>query len=83
MFKAVIGLTLLTLCAGCVTMPKAERWVFDKPGVAEAARKRDESQCFAAAIDAGATDRASMMKMDRPAYRACMERRGYTLQIEQ
>jgi len=27
-------------------------------------------------------DRASMMKMDRPAYKACMERRGYTLRIE-
>ena len=80
MIRLVESLTLVALLAGCLTMPTKETWVFVKPGVAEADRKRDQSQCYAAAVNAGGSD--SMTKMDRPAYKACMEQRGYTLRIE-
>ncbi len=81
MTRAAVVLLALASLAGCATAP-AERWLFEKPGATEAERKRDQQECFTQAVDAVTTRPGLMMKMDRAAYRACMEQRGYTLSAE-
>lgn len=81
MTRAAVLVVLLGLLAGCATAP-AERWVFDKPDVTDADRKRDQSQCFALAVDATTARPGLLMKLDREAYRACMEARGYRLRAD-
>ncbi len=78
-FAAVLWLVLL---GGCATSTgSSERWAFEKPGVSEAQKKRDQSECFAQSVDPE-TNKPGLMRMDRGAYRACMEARGYALRAE-
>jgi hypothetical protein len=75
------GLALVVLCVGCATAEKG-RWTFDKAGVSEAVAKKDRSQCFAVSIEGTQTvTNVGLFKPDREAYKACMERRGYTLRV--
>ena len=83
MVRIVTPLMLLTLFAGCATGAAGGRWVFEKTGVPEAELKRDRCECFAEAVDANVTDRGGLMRVDRETYKACMEKRGYTLRGEQ
>jgi hypothetical protein len=81
MTRTVVSLALLTLVVGCATQG---RWVFEKAGVSEADAKKDRSQCFAAAVADNTNDNYGPVgKMDREAYKKCMERRGYTLRAGQ
>ena len=64
------------LVAGCGT----SRAAYEKPGVAEVDRKRDEAECAKASIGGvGARRGFELYRIDREAYRQCMEGRGYTL----
>ena len=81
MARAAVVLLSLALLAGCATA-SAERWRFDKAGITDTDRRRDQNECFALAVDAVTTRPGLLVKMDRDAYRACMERRGYTLRLE-
>jgi hypothetical protein len=67
----------MVLLAGCAT----GRIAWDKPGVTQAERERDENTCLRAAI--GTDGRGDLLVpycIDREVYTQCMEARGYTVQ---
>lgn len=68
----------LGLLAGCATQPL----VYNKPGVTEAQRKRDENECLRAAVGGDQSGQVlfGVYRLDRAAYARCMEVRGYALQ---
>jgi hypothetical protein len=65
-----------SLLTGCAT----ERIAWDKPGITQAERDRDENVCLRAAIG---TDGGGQLLVpycfDRDTYTRCMEGRGYTV----
>ena len=67
--------TLLGFLGGCAT----QRVTYEKQGITQADRQRDENECLRAAI--GPEDRAQILvpyTVDRETYGQCMEARGYT-----
>jgi hypothetical protein len=74
--RVTIALLGAALLAGCAT----ERIAWDKPGVTQAERERDENACLRAAIG---TDGGGQLLVpyciDREVYTRCMETRGYTV----
>lgn len=76
MSVTILLLGAAALLAGCAT----GRIAWDKPGVAQAERERDENACFRAAI--GTDGRGQLLApycVDREVYTRCMEARGYTV----
>ena len=73
-----LGLFLsLGLLAGCATQA---RLVFDKPGVTDADRQRDQKECgLASADDTDSSHLLLVYGIDRDAYVSCMTARGYTV----
>ena len=71
--------TLVTsplLLAACGT----GRLSFDKPGVTDADRKRDQKECgLASADDSDSSHLLLVYDIDRDAYVSCMTARGYTV----
>jgi hypothetical protein len=64
------------LLAGCAT----GRIAWDKPGVTQTERERDESACLRAAIGTdGGGQLLAPYCIDREVYTQCMETRGYTV----
>lgn len=82
MMRKTVLASCLALLSGCVAGVAGERWVFEKPGVSEAELRRDRSECFAAAVGVSDMERGGLVRVDRAAYRACMEQRGYTLRVQ-
>ena len=81
---AGIPIVLLTaVSAVALTACATGRIVWDKPGIGQAERERDENACIRAAIgsDAGAQLLAPYC-IDRDAYMRCMEGRGYLVRSE-
>jgi hypothetical protein len=75
---AVILVGSLAVCAACATTDQP-RMVYDKPGVSDADRKRDEAQCTTASVATPAADVGlGMMRIDRTAFENCMKARGYS-----
>jgi hypothetical protein len=71
---------LLTLFGGCASAGTG--WVFDKPGATEAQLRRDRGQCFAESIETENSKGASLgFRVNRDAYKACMEGRGYRVRV--
>jgi hypothetical protein len=71
---ALLGAAVLL--AGCATA----RITWDKSGVTQAERERDENACLRAAI--GTDGRGGLLVpycIDREVYTQCMEARGYTV----
>ena len=55
------------------------RILYDKPGVSDADRKRDEAQCTSASVGTSRPDVSlGVIRIDRDAFDACMKARGYT-----
>jgi hypothetical protein len=75
----IVLLTAMTLGAGCAT----RRIAWEKPGVTQADRERDENACLRAAIgsDGGAQTLAPYC-IDREIYIRCMEGRGYAVRSQ-
>jgi hypothetical protein len=72
----IVLLTAATLLAGCATA----RIAWDKSGVTQAERERDENACFRAAIGTdGGSQLLAPYCIDREVYTRCMETRGYTV----
>jgi len=72
--------------SGCTASSGGVGWVFEKPDATDAQTKRDHSECYALSIDAADSDSGvvafGLTRLDRDAYRACMEARGYTLRVD-
>ena len=77
---ATAGLVLVAvpaLLAGCAST----KMVFEKPGVTQADKERDQGVCLRQSIDS--SDRDAILLpycVDREAFTKCMEARGYTAQ---
>jgi len=77
-------LLLLMLVGGCAS-GKSEVWTFQKQGVTDADRQRDQRECLSEAIDTTEPlfgPIGNFVPLDRRAYETCMARRGYTLRIQ-
>lgn len=71
----LILLGAVVLVSGCATTTRAS---YEKPGVSDAERKRDENECLRSALDH--TYRAHILipiAIDREVFRSCLEARGY------
>ncbi len=72
----IVIAVLVSVLAGFAT----HRPGYEKPGLAEADRKRDQAACVQSAM---ANDRPrgflTVYRIDRDVYAHCMEERGYTL----
>jgi hypothetical protein len=78
--RAVLGLAWLALAAaGCAT---THQWIYDKPGMTPESLDRDRAVCRAESPARGVTKVLSMDDVDRDAFTACMQRRGYTARRE-
>jgi len=70
---ALLGAAILL--TGCAT----GRIAWDKPGLTQAERERDENACLRAAIGTDADGLLVPYCIDREIYTQCMEARGYTV----
>ena len=77
---AATGVILvLGLFAGCATRPSTPM-VYQKPGVTDADRQRDENICLRASV--GLDDRGFVLlpfDIDRDAYHRCMREHDYAI----
>ena len=73
----IVLLTAMTLVAGCAT----RRIAWEKPGVTQADRERDENSCLRTAIGSDGAILAPYC-IDRDVYIRCMEGRGYTVRSQ-
>ena len=73
-------LALLALLApACAT---THQWIYDKPGMTPESFDRDRGVCRAAAPPQGLTKLLHMDDVDRDAFTACMQGRGYSARRE-
>ena len=72
----ILLLAAAMLAAGCATK---QRIAWDKAGVTQADRERDENACLRAAITADGGMLLAPYCIDRDVYIRCMEGRGYTV----
>ena len=75
--ERILGITLAMtmIVGGCAT----SRGTYDKPGLGDTERRRDEAECLRAAV--GSEDFRFLLlpiTIDREAYERCMQQRGYT-----
>lgn len=74
--RALVVLAATPMLAGCTT----SRITWEKPGVAQGERERDENACLRAAITAeGGGQLLSPFCIDRDVYTRCMEGRAYAV----
>jgi hypothetical protein len=79
MMKAAVILVGSLLVLGACASSAPPRIIYDKPGVSDADRKRDETQCTTASVGTSRPDVSlGMIRIDREAFEACMKARGYT-----
>ena len=72
---ALAPVVVPALLAGCVST----KMVFEKPGVTQADKERDQGICLRQSIDSSEPDSIMLPYcVDREAYTKCMEARGYT-----
>ncbi len=70
---ALLALSVLTACA-------TPRPRFEKPGVADAERRRDEAECAKQSMSVDGPWRGlGPYRIDREAYESCLRSRGYQL----
>ncbi len=75
----VILVFVLALLAGCASQPV----IYEKPGVTQLERQRDENECLRSAIGVDGYGRLLVHYcIDRDAYSRCMEARGYAVKRE-
>ena len=75
---ALILVGSLVVFGACATSEKP-RTVYDKPGVSDADRKRDEAECTTASVGTPRADVSlGLIRINREAFDACMKGRGYS-----
>ena len=78
MATLLVVAAMLALLAGCAT----KRIAFEKSGVAQAEKQRDEGACLREALGAEGSDEILLpYHIDRDTFNKCMEARGYTAQF--
>jgi hypothetical protein len=70
---------LLVLSVGCATTEP--RVIYEKAGTPEAQVKKDHAACVRASVTGEETIVSNILKLDREAYKRCMEGRGYTVRL--
>jgi hypothetical protein len=83
MRRIAASLMVLVVLGGCGVGRSTGQWIFEKSGATEAEVKRDRSECFAESVDNPNPDVGGWIRVNREAYRACMERRGYSLRVSE
>ena len=80
MLKTVVILVgFLVVLGGCAEQ-SPPRGVWEKAGVADAERKRDEAQCTTASVGTPQPQAAlGVLRLDREAFDACMKGKGYSI----
>ena len=78
MKRTTLGL-LLILSAGCAA---EQKMLYEKPGVTEAQMKKDNSACIRESVTGESQIVSNLLKLDREAYKRCMEGRGYTIRTQ-
>jgi hypothetical protein len=68
-------LVMLALLTGCAN----HQALYEKPGVSEVDRKRDQSACVRVALTSGQPAQIGPATIDRDVFAQCMETKGYTL----
>lgn len=79
--RTALPVTLLAatmLVAGCAT----PRIAWEKAGVTQAERERDENACLRAALAGEGGQLLAAYCIDRDVYTRCMEARGYTVRSQ-
>jgi len=61
---------------------RTHQWLYDKPGMTPESFDRDRAACRIEAPARGLTKTLGADDVDRDAFSACMERRGYTVRRE-
>ena len=79
MNRPALGFVLI-LSAGCAA--NEPKLLFEKTGSTEAQTRRDQAACVRASITGEDQVAANILKLDREAYKRCMEDRGYTLRSQ-
>ena len=78
--KRASAALLLTLLSGCASGSGA--WVFEKAGATQAQIRHDRDECFAQSIDTQPGNQIAIgFQINREAYKACMEGRGYRVRV--
>ena len=72
---ALVAVVFAAILAGCVA-PRGKT-VYEKAGVAEAAKQNDEAECTKASLDTAGPRTAAPLAVDREAVDRCMQARGY------
>ena len=70
------------LSAGCVSMQEQPRMIFEKPGASQDQIKKDHTTCMRTSVTGEDQVISNLLKLDRAAYKRCMEDRGYTLRAQ-
>ncbi len=70
---------LLILSAGCAAEQKL---LYEKPGVTEAQMKKDQRACMRESVTGDSPVVSNILKLDREAFKRCMEGRGYTMRTQ-
>lgn len=78
MKRTALGL-LLILSAGCAGEHKM---MYQKPGVPEAQVKKDHTACVRESVTGEDQVLSNLLKLDREAYKRCMESRGYSIRVQ-
>ena len=73
----VVATAVAVLLAGGASGPASDRWIFEKVDATEAQMKRNQPECVTHSMDTHTPVAGGMPRIDREAYRACMEERGY------
>jgi len=78
--KAAVILVGSLVMLGACASSAPPRLVYDKPGVSDADRKRDERECTTASVGTPRPDVSlGVIRIDRDAVDSCMKARGYTV----
>jgi hypothetical protein len=78
MKRTALGL-LLILSTGCAAEYKM---MYQKPGVPEAQAKKDHTACVRESVTGEDQFLSNLLKLDREAYKRCMEGRGYSIRVQ-
>ncbi len=72
---------VMTILSGCATQSRApQRMIYEKPGVAESERQRDETECMGTASAGGRPFTGiGLLRINRDVFDQCMKSRGYSV----